>query len=603
MPKRILNRSIGETTTRLHPTNYIGKTALSKWDFYKLFPLDGGGYFTTVDIVGSTDDETIANATLTGKIFETFHKSNGAIDWERYDTWNTIEKGVWINRWYYLSSTARIYWLTRDDRYARVVVEILRQWFSSVPLPENYAEYHGRFNSGFDSGYRTQNEKAYSIWCDFQLGLRIIAAYWTSCFLEGSSCFDLEFQKLLSEMMLRHAKLLYWGDRKRKFEPGNHQLFRAYALLHAAAMFQDDMNSSKWWECGVHLMDLHAKHDFTPEGIGREGCFSYLLMIMSMYIYANALSKALKKKLPSSWDKLVARMSYFLLATATPANTTPVVNDGYAADLSPFLEVFRDYLPKQVSRRNLMRSKNPDLITFPVSGVATIRPGEDEKNFWLLAEGLEPYGHSGHWHAGKPSVHIWFEDRMILGDCGCPNYDDPLYGKWYRRGPAHFSLTVDGKEDAEFVSDIRWNRPPKIVLSQAKPIQNGYSLLFENSGYLHLKDPVEYKRLIEYSFARRILIHDILRSSSGNFFHNFRLHIPFLVEDVSFSDRKKEVVAMANGKRLHIRWNVSEGNPYVRLLHKEVTVDPWRGIYPYLTIEVRKVVKTEFTTEITYLND
>lgn len=581
----------------LHPVNYVTEELWHRADFFQVFPLDGGGYFSFLSLVGATDDRAVAEATRTGRIFDRFRNRDGQVNWELHDRWDSIEAGVWLNRWYYLASTARMYWLTGDEGFSEAVLNICRQWVSSVPYPDDYAAYFNTFRSGFDAGNRRTGARACSTWCDFQLAERVLIAYWLPFFLAGSARWTHTDWARLEELMLRHARLLRLADRDGTFEPGNHQMLRGYALMHAAAMLRTAEESEAWWELGVRLMSLHAEGDFTSGGVSREGSFSYQLFMLSLFVHAMSLARAVNKEIPAEWGNVAKKMARFISLTATPALTTPVVNDGYEAPIGPVLDICREQFPELAEAVSPQRPQRLVLESFPDAGVAVLDARSGPGRLWLLTECLTPYGHSGHWHAGKPTLHVWVNDRMLLGDAGCPSYDDPLYGAWFRRGPAHFAVTVDGLEDAEFVSDIRWDKPPAVKVTRCEQVEGGAVIEFESDGFRRLSSPLSYRRLVSYTREGELTVRDVLRSQSGAAAHTFALHVPFLVQDVQLSAPDR-VIARVGDHAASISWSVTNGKAVAQLLRKPVCVGARQGEYPYLQIEVSDVPETEFITRI-----
>jgi hypothetical protein len=581
----------------LRPKNYVAESLWQRADFFQVFPLDGGGYFSFMDIVGATDDRTVAEATLTGRIFERFRDSDGRVDWELHDRWDTIEMGVWLNRWYYLSSAARIYWLTGDEKYSQAVVDIVRQWTASVPYPQDYTAYFNTFRSGFDAGHRRINERACAMWCDFQLGQRILVAYWIAFFLSNSTRWTREDGDRLSELMIRHARLLYQVDSDGTFEPGNHQMLRGFALLHAAAMLDEREESKSWWDLGARLMTLHAEKDFTPGGVSREGSFSYQLFMLSQFAHAIALARAIGKNVPTEWSSLAKKMALFLSATATPALTTPVVNDGYEAPIGPVLDICRAQFSELSSSTLPAQQEILRLEHFSDAGVIVLDARKGDCRLWLLVECMPPYGHSGHWHAGKPTLHVWVNDRMLLGDAGCPSYDDPLYGAWFRRGPAHFAVTVDGCEDAEFISDIRWDKPPVLKIIRCERTPEGAAIEIESDGFVRLAEPVSYHRSIHYTHDGGLVVSDSLKSKSDVAAHAFALHIPFMVHDVQPSGPDRLLVH-TGGAAVVVSWAVGKGKINTQWTRKRVSIGALQGDYPHLQIDATSVPETEFITRI-----
>ena len=75
------------------------------WDFH---PLDQGGRLVQLQVVGSEKDADIVTTLRRPDFFVPWGEP---IQWDRLES-TELEKSVWLNRWYYLPSFARLYWLT-----------------------------------------------------------------------------------------------------------------------------------------------------------------------------------------------------------------------------------------------------------------------------------------------------------------------------------------------------------------------------------------------------------------------------------------------------------------------------------------------------------
>jgi heparinase II/III-like protein len=569
----------------LSPVSYVPDAIWRRWDFYDVFPLDGGGFFAFKKLVGATDDKRIAESVLSGRAFAIMRTAEGRIDWQRFDRWDNIETGVWANRWYVLGSVARMYHLTRDERHATTVVTLIDDWRAAVHPPEDYRRYYQTFRRGFDSGDRQTGERACATWCDFQLAQRLHIAYWVALLLAGSPAWTAEASANLASLMHLHGRLLHWGDREGKFEPGNHQMFRGFGLLHAAVMLPHAEEAAAWWTLGENLLTLHAERDFTSGGMNREASFSYQVFMLAQFAHATAMARATDRRAPDVWGRLIDKMARLVEATATPAGTTPVVNDGYEATVAPVLDICRLQVPELRAGDSV---GGDPLTTFPEANLAVL----SHDGLWILAEAMPPYGHSGHWHAGKPSLQVWASARPVLGDCGCPNYDDPDYGAWFRRAPAHLAVTVDGEEDAEFVSDVRWRRPPRLTMTSR---ENGPGVVFTSSGFEHLVAPVQYTREISVAGPAQVTIADRLRSAAA---HTVALHVPFLTRDV-VRESPNTFRARLGESQVIVRVTTSGNDARYEFTRKPAMVGNQRGDYPHLRVEITGEADVDFEVRLT----
>ena len=98
-------------------------------------PKDQGGKFIQMSVIGSEDDLTITSKIRGGIIREVYGDPTG---WQKYEK-SEIEKSVWLNRFYFLPSFARIYHLTGDRSYLDDMMNIIRGWIADNPrMPDSH---------------------------------------------------------------------------------------------------------------------------------------------------------------------------------------------------------------------------------------------------------------------------------------------------------------------------------------------------------------------------------------------------------------------------------------------------------------------------------
>ena len=94
----------------------VSDALLTKYNFFELYPFDGGGHFIQKEIVGSLDDREITRRILDGALAD--FGSLDALDFTKFERWSTIEKSCWINRMYFIASMARCAMLEKDAALA-----------------------------------------------------------------------------------------------------------------------------------------------------------------------------------------------------------------------------------------------------------------------------------------------------------------------------------------------------------------------------------------------------------------------------------------------------------------------------------------------------
>lgn len=152
-----------------------------KYDFYDLFPLDGGGYFIFMDCLGTLDDLEITRNILSGQALKRWG-TLGQLDYKAAVTWEQAELAMWIQRLYILPCMSRAYWLSRDDSYKQAAMMHLKDWATNNPYPATPRDYLLTERRKFEAQGRLGDQFMRS-WFDFQPAARVVFICWSLYFL------------------------------------------------------------------------------------------------------------------------------------------------------------------------------------------------------------------------------------------------------------------------------------------------------------------------------------------------------------------------------------------------------------------------------------
>ncbi len=431
----------------------LSEDMLLKYNFFELYPFDGGGSFIHHKYIRCLNDFEAAENILHGAMIE--FGSLPELDFGRFERWSTIEQSCWVNRMYFLVPMAKYAALKNDVNTAEMVCKILEHFADNYPAPatvEEASDHHKRVLWERDNGYNAHGPEYDApveyIWFDFQVASRIIHISHALWFLLSSTVLTEERKTKFFELLRIHARTIYYVEKFcTKPAPGNHQALRALALLYACEIFKDEPESCQWLPVAMELCQYHILNDFLPDGMLNDLSPSY--HFFECWIIRDMLTIAKR----NGWDfsKEVYSRSTAAFGVCCmmrqPDGLSPVINDGYTLDMAPFLLSVPEV---SVSERNIL----------PHSGFAIWNTSEE----FLLFD-CSPLMHKlAHFHAGKLAPTLFVNGKPFLVDGGTCNYDDPEFSLHYKRSAAHSSLTVDGHDDSVLQGRYTWLAAPEIKL-------------------------------------------------------------------------------------------------------------------------------------------
>ncbi len=426
---------------------------LHEYNFFELYPFDGGGSFIHHKYIRSLDDFEAAKNILSGAMQE--FGTLPELDFARFERWSSIEQSCWINRMYFLVPLAKYAAIAPDIQAAETVCLILEHFAKNYPAPasvEEACEHDERVLWERDNGYNAHGPEYDApveyIWFDFQVASRIIHISHALWFLRNSPVLTETRRQNFMELLRTHARVIFYVEKfRRQPTPGNHQALRSLALLYACEIFKDEAESAQWLPVAHELCQFHILTDFLPDGMLNDLSPSY--HFFESWIMRDMLTVAER----NSWhfagevrDKAASAFKVCRLMRQ-PDGLSPVINDGYALDMTPFLKSVPEV---PFEEKTILRDSGFALWNTP-------------ENFLLFD--CSPLLHKlAHFHAGKMAPTLFMGGKPFLVDGGTCNYDDPEFSLYYKRSDAHSSLRINGKGDSLLQGRYTWLAAPEIQL-------------------------------------------------------------------------------------------------------------------------------------------
>lgn len=418
---------------------------LMKFDFFELYPFDGGGNFINSEILGGINDLQIADKILNGALDE--FGSLPCLDFVKFERWRSVEKSSWINRCYFIVPLAKYYITSNDERIAVLVKDTMLHFIRNYQPPQtdekikihldyvNHIRQNDYNQNTYEENQCDETDIKY-IWYDFQPASRIIHFLYALNFIKNSSSLtDSEFDEII-DAVKKHAQLLAVSESKyeKLRSPANHQSVRGLALLYAGTFFNDDFLLNE----GIRICKFHIENDYFADGVLKEISPSYHVFETWHVRDAYILSKKYDFIVSEQHEKILRKAAKFICSIQQPDGCSTVIDDGYTLTLAPFL----NSLPLNVLDAKWKQEK---AAYYPDAQLAFYK---DEKQYVCFDASLNP-GKISHYHAGKNAFSYFCEHQPIFIDSGCCSYDDPRFLD-YKCADSHSSLLVDGIGDGVF---------------------------------------------------------------------------------------------------------------------------------------------------------
>lgn len=493
----------------------LGDDILNKYNFFQLYPFDGGGNFVNGDILGSADDEEIVKSIIEKGALNVFGGYEN-IDFHKFDCWANIERSSWINRLYFIVPLAKYAKLKDDKNIAETVIKIILDFGKNNWGPktkEETIEYEEEVNSArkdYNAGTLKSDYINYQ-WYDFQPASRIVHIIYALYFLK--SFLDKETENKINELIWHHAEVINWGEEDmRHLAPGNHQALRGMALLLACYYFAD--YPKEWLETSRKVIDYHILNDFLPDGMLLDISPSYHFFESWVMRDAKTLSERMGFDLSEMAMNRLEKAFNLCFALCQPDGFSTVVSDGYPLNMNVFLKTLE-------TPKNELKDK----IRLEHTGFAIYRK---DSNYLLFDCSDVDLGDS-HLHGGKQSVTLFLDGKPFLCDSACCNYDDPKFESYYKHPFAHSSLLVNGEGDSRIKGKYTWVNSCKCSLGDWKD-NSAESTLISNMP--QWKD-VAWTRNIKMTQKSCEICDSVKSSSKKEFSYIFNLHFNVKCEKIN----------------------------------------------------------------------
>lgn len=465
--------------------------------------------------------------------------------WKKFDDLDSAETGnkkvIWeLNRHQHFFTLGVAYWLTRDERFARLFASHLDSWMRDNPpgLGINWAS-------------------------SLEVGFRTISWIWAFHFFRDSDSFT-------PALFHRAVKYLYLhGKHIEKYlstyySPNTHLTGEALALYYLGTQLPFFERSQQWRKLGEDILFAEISKQVLNDGVYFEQStwyqrytadfFAHFVVLRSLWGADRAQTETgrLEDRLEQTFDLLM----HFTM----PDGSTPLIGDDDGGRMLPLTDTrpddFRGTLalsavlfdradhkfvsgqasqelfwlmgPDSLKFYDQMNAAEPTAASteFSNGGYCTMRDGwEATDNLMLIDCGEVGSLAGGHGHADALAIEVALRGRPLLVDSGTYTYHETKdLRDYFRSTAAHNTLEVDGLSSSEPATAFSWQSRASSKREDWIATERFDFFSGSHDGYKRLEDPVLHRRSILFLKNDYWIIRDLAEAREE---HSYSLNFHF----------------------------------------------------------------------------
>ena len=452
-------------------------------------------------------------------------------------------KTVWdLSRCHHLLWLAAAYRQTKEEKYARRIVETIDDWIAENPFGESVN------------------------WvCPMDVSIRAVNWLFAVQMIAESDVVDMAFLKRLFINLYLHAAFVY--SRLEKSYPFSENHFAAdiTGLLFMGYLFDFDKYGKRWLDYALQSMLYEIRTQILPSGAHFERSISYHRLVTELFFYSYLIiRKNTPNYIATDVTCRIRSMINFIASYTKPNGFAPVLADNDNGRLLPFVK--RDYrehyyLVDLAKGYGLLDTTHRRDL-FDDAGFAFLK----NDKFFLSFTNTPTSRYSRPWRAGSIGTHTHLdalsfelskdgEDYIV--DAGAYTYTESKdVRKEFRSMAKHNTISVDGDNPYQLSEDFgfavengyRYIEPEPIILERDNNVKAVRSTCFWE------KARVGHARTISLG-EKMVVVKDELELKDK---HNItlRFHLDAAVED--FEVNGTSVTMKRGDKVFTVKFEVDE---------------------------------------------
>jgi hypothetical protein len=426
-----------------------------------------------------------------------------------------------LSRMQHLPTLGKAYRLTKNERYAREIVEQLIHWMDDNPCP-------------------------YGVnWtCAMDVAIRVMNITWAYLFIQDAPALTGDVRARLAVSIFQHGQFILFNLEHGIREDGsvvnsNHYLTNILGLLHLGLICPEFTTAETWRRIGITALGEEMERQVHPDGGDFESSIPYHRLVLELFIAGALLCRLNEVNLPNRFWKRLEKMFEFVLFVTRPDAKVPQVGDAddgrlfilkdysswdrtdfrYLLSIGAVLfqrndmkansgafseEAFWFLGPSGLIAFNRLTDSDRELKSkaFEDSGLYVMRSG----NKYLLAccGTVGTAGIGNHKHNDLLSFELYAGDKAFIVDPGAYVYArNPSLRSLFRSTKYHNSVVIDGQEQNRFEASrvFEMTADSTVMVHRWASAPDRDCLDVEHTGYARLPQAVRHRRI--FLFEKR----------------------------------------------------------------------------------------------------
>lgn len=347
---------------------------------------------------------------------------DGVIEWD-YSPVEVTSFTNLMHRHPWVGSVAQVYYKTKDEKYAKSLVEVYLDWLKNHPCP-------GAETGNYVMG---MSHPSYRIWSNLASSIRSTAYITLLSYIKHSVHFTPEF---LSEYLVSMYDCAESIRHNYYFkEASNIRLTEVQAVLYLAVLLPEFLKSQEWLDETVASTNRLLEVMMEDDGCLVEKDMHYHISVLSTFygIQAQLAVTGHESELPGDYFSKLSNSTHLVRDIMYPDYSMEGLNETRPENLSKndLIKNFKKYVKMLPDDQTLLWASTQGkegvaptelLSVYPSSGYYMFRTGWTKDDTMLILSNNENCEGYTHCQPDNGTVTLYRKGRRFLPDSGCYTY-------------------------------------------------------------------------------------------------------------------------------------------------------------------------------------
>ncbi len=209
-----------------------------------------------------------------------------------------------LSRFQHLMPLIKAYFLKRDGKYGKEVVDQISDWITTNPF-------------------------CYGVnWtCAMEVAIRACNWIWAWWAVREAAAWTDEFNKKFLKSIWQHGWYIEHNLEDKGGLRTNHYLSDIVGLLFIGIMFPQFKDAKRWKEFGVNELIRCMDEMVYPDGVSFENSTAYHRLVLELFVYSALLCRKNNINLPDPFWERLEKMFEFIMYCMRPDGRMPMIGD------------------------------------------------------------------------------------------------------------------------------------------------------------------------------------------------------------------------------------------------------------------------------------